>query len=75
MRITLLFPLKKASGEQRRFFAHLYGCTWDQKQKPCLYAGSSQGGRPMEVPSLRGSVIEGHYKDYIVDEFMEPKFE
>ena len=67
--------LKKASGEQRSFFAHLYGRTWDRKQKPCLYAGSSQGGRTMEVPSLNGTVIEGHYEHYIVDGLMEPKFE
>ena len=67
--------IKKVSGEQRRFFAYLYGRTWDRKQKPCLYAGNSQGGRTMEVPSLSGSVIEGRYKHYSVDGLFDPKFE
>ena len=67
--------VNKASGKQRRFFAYLYGRTWDRKQKPCLYAGSSQGGRTWEVSSLNGSVIEGRYNDYIVDGLLDPKFE
>lgn len=67
--------VKTASGDQRRFFAALYARTWDFKQKPCLYAGSSQGGKTMEVPSLSGSVIEGLYKHYITDGLFNPKFE
>ena len=66
--------VKTPSGGERRFFAELYQHTWDSGNKPCLYAGNSQGGKTFEVRSLPDPVIEGHYSYYIVDNLFSPNF-
>lgn len=51
----------------RSFVADLFSHTWDRMSKPCLYAGSSQGGSISTVSSIPDdSVIEGSYFEYEV---------
>ena len=49
----------------RTFVAALFHRTWDRTLKPCLYAGTGQGGPITEVAG-EDSVIEGDYFDYAV---------
>ena len=55
--VTVTHPL----GSHRSFVADLFPHTWDRAEKPCLYAGNSQGGGP-----VGSSVIEGKYFEYEV---------
>ena len=49
----------------RSFVADLFHYTWDHTLKPCLYAGSSQGGSISPVDALPNDpVIEGSYNEY-----------
>ena len=51
----------------RSFITDLYRSTWDNTLKPCLYAGSSQGGPLFEVvDGPNDPVIEGEYSEYEV---------
>ena len=56
--------VRPPKGDARRFFAEIHPMTWDMKKKHCLYAGSGQGGKIYEVPSLPNPVIEGRYFNY-----------
>ena len=51
---------------QRSFVGLMYPLTWDQRNQPCLYAGSRQAGTSRYVTSPADSVIEGGYTDYAV---------
>ena len=51
----------------RSFVAALFKRTWDRTLKPCLYAGTSQGGPIAEVAN-DASVIEGDYFEYQVSD-------
>ena len=50
--------------------------TWDNTHEECLYVGNGQGGPSAEFDSdtLKDSVIEGRYKDYIVSSMFETDF-
>ena len=50
----------------RSFVAHRGPRLWDTRRKPCLYAGNIHGGPAGEVEE-DGSVIEGKYTDYKVN--------
>lgn len=61
--VTVAHPL----ASPRSFIADLFPHTWDRAQKPCLYAGNSQGGPISTVGSLPDDpVIEGRYYEYEV---------
>ena len=60
--------VRPPSGSVRRFFADIHPETWDLENRHCLYAGSGQGGRTYEVPSLPDTVIEGRYSYYKTDD-------
>ncbi len=53
--------------ERREFTAWLYPLTWEHRREYCLYAGNQQAGSVYEVVSPNDPVIEGTYKDYLVD--------
>ena len=62
--VTVVHPL----GSHRSFVADLFPHTWDRAEKPCLYAGNSQGG-PISMVSTflpNDPVIEGRYYEYEV---------
>ena len=48
--------------------------TWEFEKKPCLYVGNSQAGPLGEEVGSNDSVIEGTYKDYIVESIFSPNF-
>ncbi len=58
----------------RSFLGDLFPRTWDNSREECLYVGNGQGGPSAEFDSLKGSVIEGRYKEYIVDSLFETEF-
>ena len=58
----------------RSFLGDQFERTWDNTEKPCIYAGNSQGG-PSGEESLPGSVIEGVYTDYVTDSLFDTDFE
>ena len=55
------------SASARSFLGEFYHLTWDKSRKPCLYVGTSQGGPTYDVEDPNDSVIEGDYRDYIID--------
>ena len=57
----------------RSFLADLFPRTWDNTNQKCLYVGNGQAG-PSGEKDLRGSVIEGRYRDYIVDSMFDTTF-
>ena len=54
------------SSPARSFLGHIYHLKWDKSREPCLYVGNAQGGPSFEVPDPNDSVIEGRYRDYIL---------
>ena len=58
----------------RSFLAEQFVRTWENRPGPCLYAGNAQGGWSGEVNSLNSPVIQGGYKDYIVNELFETDY-
>ena len=49
--------------------------TWDNSKETCVYVGNSQGGPSGEFfNQLSGSVIEGSYKDYMVEGIFDTEF-
>jgi len=58
----------------RSFLAESYVRTWENFPIPCLYAGNSQAGWSGEVDALRDPVIQGRYRDYIVNGLFETDF-
>ncbi len=58
--------VKPPDSAPRSFYGDLYSRTWDKSKVPCLYVGNSKGG-PGGEKAFPGSVIEGHYKDYIME--------
>ena len=54
-----------APAEKRSLVGELYHKQWDRSYKPCLYAGSVQGGAGNDELKPVGTVIEGSYTDYI----------
>ena len=62
--VTITHP---ESNTTRSFVAHRGPRLWDYRRKPCLYAGNIHGGPAGEVEK-DGSVIEGKYTDYRVDD-------
>ena len=68
--VTVRYP----GSDERRFVALRLSVTWEFEKKPCLYVGNSQAGPLGEVVDPNDSVIEGTYKDYIVDSIFSPVF-
>jgi len=62
--VPFLVTVDHPEAPARSFVADLFQSTWDRPQKPCLYAGSSQGGPISDVGLPNDSVIEGSYFDY-----------
>ena len=60
-------PSVTTPGESRHFIAELHHRTWDKTPEQCYYTGDSQGGHSGLVVSPDDSVIEGNYKEYILD--------
>jgi hypothetical protein len=60
---------------QRSILAELGSNTWDNRKKPCLFAGDSYGGPIWEAPPEYGSVIEGDEDSYEVDSLFDHEFE
>ena len=58
----------------RSFVALVSSVTWEFEKKPCLYVGNSQAGPLGEDVTPNESVIEGTYKDYMVDSMFSPNF-
>lgn len=58
----------------RRFVAHWNAVSWDFREGPCLYAGSSNGGPVREVVAPNDAVIEGIHTDYIVKSTFSTSF-
>ena len=55
--------VKHPQASLRSFLANYYSIVWDGSTKPCLYAGSSQGGSIADVEP-NDPVIEGNYREY-----------
>ena len=68
--VTVRYP----GSNERRFVALRSSVTWEFEKKPCLYVGNSQAGPLGEVVDPNDSVIEGTYKDYIVESIFSPNF-
>ena len=63
------------SGSAPRSFAgDQFPRTWDNTRETCLYVGNSQGGPSGEFDELTGSVIEGRYTSYMVDDMFGTEF-
>ena len=62
------------SNRKRSFVALESSVTWEFEKKPCLYVGNSQAGPLGEDVAPNESVIEGSYKDYMVDSIFSPNF-
>ena len=58
----------------RSFLGDSFPRTWDNTPESCLYVGNGQGGPSGEFPDLTGSVIEGHYTEYMVDDMFATDF-
>ena len=74
--ITVRHP----DSEVRRFTGWFWPLTWEFRSEYCLYAGNQQAGPVYEVLTPNEAVIEGAYKDYLMDdsydfEFMFSRFE
>lgn len=54
------------SSPARSFLGHFYHLKWDKTRETCLYVGNAQGGPSFEVMDPNDSVIEGRYRDYIL---------
>ena len=51
----------------RSFLGEFYHLKWDKSREDCLYVGNAQGGPTSEFDDPNDSVIEGHYRDYIIE--------
>ncbi len=58
----------------RSFPALLWHLTWERERRQCLYAGTSNAAKTSNTEGLSDSVIEGSYKDYIVQEAFDTQY-
>lgn len=58
----------------RSFVGEFLHLLWDKTESPCLYAGNAQGG-PSQIDTRSQSIIEGNYRNYIVDGIFETSYE
>ena len=65
--------VKHPQAPLRSFLANYYSLVWDRSSKPCLYAGSSQGGSLTNVEP-NDPVIEGNYREYEVSSLFGSSF-
>ena len=65
--------VKHPQAQLRSFLADHYSHVWDGSPKPCLYAGSSQGG-PISDVEPNDPVIEGNYHEYEVNSLFDYQF-
>ena len=61
--VPYVVNVKHPQASLRSFLANYYSIVWDGSTKPCLYAGSSQGGSIADVEP-NDPVIEGNYREY-----------
>ena len=64
--------IKPANSSPRSVLAEIFERTWDNTPETCLYMGNAQGGSAED--SVFDSVIQGTYKDYIVNDMFETNF-
>ena len=55
------------SSSPRRFLGEFHTQKWDFSSGPCLYVGNAQGGPSFEVEDPNDSVVEGYYREYIIE--------
>ena len=65
--------VKHPQAQLRSFLADHYSHVWDGSPKPCLYAGSSQGGSISDVEP-HDPVLEGSYHEYEVNSLFDHQF-
>ena len=58
----------------KAFTGVFYPLSWEFKDQPCIYAGNRQGGPIHEVLDPNDPVIEGTYRDYVVDGLFETEY-
>lgn len=51
----------------------MYPLDWQDVENTCIYVGNGQGGPIYEVASPNDGVIEGNYKEYIVESSFSEK--
>lgn len=62
------------TARERSFVGLKSQVTWEFERRSCLYVGNSQAGKLGEEVDPNDSVIEGSYKDYMVDSLFSPDF-
>lgn len=73
-RLRYIVQVTPESSAQRSFVGEFLHLLWDKTESACLYAGNAQGG-PSYLDDPSHSVIEGNYRDYIVDGIFESSYE
>ena len=71
--VPYVVNVKHPQARLRSFLADHYSHVWDGSPKPCLYAGSSQGGSISDVEP-NDPVIEGNYHEYEVNSLFDYQF-
>ena len=71
--VPYVVNVKHPQAQLRSFLADHYNLVWDESFKPCLYAGSSQGGSISDVEP-NDPVIEGSYHEYEVNSLFGYQF-
>ncbi len=65
---TYVLTVNYPNTSPRTFVTFLHSPTWDRRGKEyCLYGGNRQGGGIFEIESPNDPVIQGRYRDYIVE--------
>ena len=73
-RLYIVMVTPQDGAPPRSFLAEGYAHTWENRTVVYLYAGNAQAGWSGEVDALRDPVIQGRYRDYIVDGLFETDF-
>ena len=71
--VPIVVNVKHLQAQPRSFLADHYGHVWNGSPKPCLYAGSSQGG-PISDVEPNDSVIEGNYLEHEASSLFDYQF-
>lgn len=54
------------AGNSRGLVGFLYPQNWQGDEQPCMYVGDRQGGASFAITGYNDGVVEGTYKDYLV---------
>ena len=60
--------------KSKQFVGIVHDLTWSRENGVCLFVGNKQGGPIGEVERPNDPVIEGDYRDYIVDSRFDTDF-